>query len=72
VKIAVWERPEIMTCRRNRQWMHVWGNKGQFQTIKKTATKIRLKRILGQEYELEVRTNGLTPWIKINKIHIKS
>ena len=35
MKIAVLERPEIMTCRRNKQWIHVWGNKGQLQTIKK-------------------------------------
>jgi len=71
MKIAVWERPEIMTCRRNGQWIHVWGNRGQLQTIKK-QTKIRLKRILGQECALEVRTNGSTSWIEINKIYIKS
>jgi hypothetical protein len=47
------------------------GNKGQLQTTKKKTTKIRIKRILGQECAFEVRTNGLTPWIKINKFHIK-
>jgi hypothetical protein len=35
MKIAAWERPEIVTCTRNKQWIHVLGNKGQLQNTKK-------------------------------------
>jgi hypothetical protein len=48
MKTAVWERPEIMTCRRNKQWKHVWGNKGQLQTIKKTHTHTHTEQTLDE------------------------